>query len=364
MSAFYARRTVVKRRRSLYFLGLVAALGVFVAGCHTAPHCGDAPWHDGAAVFHLRNQHLTAKVMHPGWENAWYRGVRFERSGMILCVTTAGGHTFFGPIVPPAEHDANAHDHVAGTAEEFDMHHPPGYADAAPGDGFIKIGVGVLRRPDHAPYQFWRRYEVLDHGQWRYEAEPHQITSTHQLNAPDGWAYRYTKTVELGPGVGLIRIKRRLTNTGSRPITTEHYGHNFTIINERPIGPGYRLRFPFLARPGSAWKDPGFTTFEGHDLVFTATPKGRQQLWGLIDGHDVVQGCGVTIEQTDSGASLTVTQPHEAERFVVYAREPAVSVEMFTKLVVPPGESKQWETEYRFADPPRGILGRVPSLNE
>jgi len=48
------------------------------------------------------------------------------------------------------------HDNVSGTAGEFGMgiadNVPPplGFDEAKPGDCFVKIGVGVLRRPDNA----------------------------------------------------------------------------------------------------------------------------------------------------------------------------------------------------------------------
>jgi hypothetical protein len=40
------------------------------------------------------------------------------------------------------------------------------YAEAKPGETFVKIGVGVLKRPDEARYAFRNPYELLDGGKW------------------------------------------------------------------------------------------------------------------------------------------------------------------------------------------------------
>ncbi len=51
------------------------------------------------------------------------------------------GHTFFGEW-KQSRHDPNGSDDVVGSAEEFGMSAPLGYADAKPGETFIKIDVG------------------------------------------------------------------------------------------------------------------------------------------------------------------------------------------------------------------------------
>ena len=65
--------------------------------------------------------------------------------------------------------------------------------------------------------------------------------------------------------IGFI-ISRRLQNTGSRPLVTDHYGHNFTIIDDEPIGPDYRVLFPFVVTAKQSMNSLAETS--GKQIVF------------------------------------------------------------------------------------------------
>ena len=48
-----------------------------------------------------------------------------------------------------------------GPVEDFT---PLDYAETKPGESFVKIGVGVLSKPDDKPYTFSRLYTIF---KWR-----------------------------------------------------------------------------------------------------------------------------------------------------------------------------------------------------
>src|SRR5262249_35868520 len=85
-------------------------------------------------------------------------------------------------------------------------------------------------------------YPMVRIGTWSVRHGPEWIEFTQEL-AEVGWGYRYDKRLAL-TGDGFV-ISRRLRNSGSRPLVTDHYGHNFTIIDDDPIGPDYHVLFPF-----------------------------------------------------------------------------------------------------------------------
>src|ERR1700748_3164479 len=91
----------------------------------------------------LSNGIITAELHMPDAENGFYRGVRFDWSGIIASLDV-NGHSYYGEwFIKPYKPTNN--DAVTGPAEAFD---PLGYNDAKPGGSFVKIGVGVLTRPD------------------------------------------------------------------------------------------------------------------------------------------------------------------------------------------------------------------------
>ena len=162
----------------------------------------------------LTNGSLRVKLYLPDAANGFYRASRFDWSGMIYSLEY-GGHQFYGPWFQRT--DPKVHDFIyqgseivagpctaaTGPAEEFtDL----GYNDAKPGGTFLKIGVGVLRRPDDTPYDHFKLYEVVDPGKWKTNVTPTAVEFTQQVNDPaTGYGYEYRKTVRLAgqrSGVG------------------------------------------------------------------------------------------------------------------------------------------------------------------
>ena len=50
-----------------------------------------------------------------------------------------------------------------GPVEEFTALE---YSETKPGESFLKIGVGILTKPDDQPYTFSRLYPVVNPGKW------------------------------------------------------------------------------------------------------------------------------------------------------------------------------------------------------
>ena len=73
------------------------------------------------------------------------------------------------------------------------------------GATFIKIGVGVLRKPDERKYDPYRLYPIVDAGTWTVNRRPGAVEFTHALaDASSGYAYEYRKTVSvIGDSIAL-----------------------------------------------------------------------------------------------------------------------------------------------------------------
>src|SRR5438067_11361563 len=126
----------------------------------------------------LSNGLLRVKLDLPDAANGFYRGTRFDWSGMIDNVDY-GGHKFYGRWFQGtdaavrdfeyrgAEIVAGPNTAATGPAEEFNTNDKAlGFDESKPGGTFLKIGVGVLRRPDERDYDHFRLYEIVDPGKW------------------------------------------------------------------------------------------------------------------------------------------------------------------------------------------------------
>jgi len=113
----------------------------------------------------ITNGQIKVKLYLPDARNGFYRGTRFDWSGVIASLEY-NGHNYYGPWfnrVDPkvddfrfegAEIIASPCSGVTGPVEEFQTHGSAlGWDEAKVGGTFIKIGVGVLRKGE-ASYNF------------------------------------------------------------------------------------------------------------------------------------------------------------------------------------------------------------------
>ena len=91
---------------------------------------------------------------------------------------------------------------ITGPVEEFRTGDSAfGYTEAKAGGTFIRIGVGVLRKPEEPRFQQFKTYEIVDPGKRTVRARRDSVEFTHELTDPSsGYAYLYRKTVRLTPG--------------------------------------------------------------------------------------------------------------------------------------------------------------------
>ena len=84
---------------------------------------------------------------------------------------------------------------ATGPAEEF-LTNGEGLrlSDSSPGGTFLKIGVGVLRKPDNAKYSIFRLYYIVDHGKWSVSAKPESVEFTGTQRSFFGYGYLYQKS--------------------------------------------------------------------------------------------------------------------------------------------------------------------------
>ncbi len=293
----------------------------------------------------LSNRVLKATVYLPDAEKGYYRGTRFDWSGLVSRVDYAG-HTFFSEF--KQGHDPLNHDDTCGTSEEFGIESAPSYAEAKPGEPFIKIGIGVLERPDSSEYSFWKRYKILTPGLWKESFGPGRLEFRQELQGPAGWAYRFDKLLETRAGAPELQIRRTLKNTGTQRIVTDHYDHNFLRIDDLPAGTNYTLEFPFTPHFGKDSKPAGLVTLQGNSLVFTREPARDQAIWVRLDGFSKPEDNRIKVTNHATGASMTITTDKPLSKLVFYSSGGVLCPEAFVNVDLAPGQTLSWNTTYRF----------------
>ncbi|HUX01218.1 MAG: hypothetical protein WBD63_01645 [Phycisphaerae bacterium] len=293
----------------------------------------------------LANDHLKLTIYLPDAEKGYYRAMRFDWSGQVGRAEFAG-HTAFGQWQKP--HDPLAHDHVVGPAEEFGMDSPLGYEEAEPGQPFYKIGVGTLEKTDGEPYKFWDTYRFLAAPAWKVTCAEDRIEFVQELVGERGWAYEYAKRIVLDAERAAFTIHHTLRNTGAKPIETTMYYHNFIILDDEPIGPAYRVTYPFVPEivEGSL---EDLAEFKANALIYTAAMPADKAQWvrlGGFEGKRQHNRVAVTNEKT--GARVKIGSSLPPVKVVYYATCTAACPEFFVPIRVAPGERLQWSGTYAF----------------
>jgi hypothetical protein len=297
----------------------------------------------GAPTVTIANGQVRASILLPDAKAGYYRGTRFDWSGVVSSLVW-NGHEYFGPWFE--RHDPARHDAITGPVEEFLTGDSAlAYVEAAPGGTFIRIGVGVLRKPDEPSFRRFATYDIVNPGTWTVTKGEDWITFVHTLDDGSGYAYEYRKTLRL-VGASLV-LDHELANTGRKPITTSVYNHNFFTLDGQPTGPDVRVRFPFAPRPDRSLKD--LADIRGRDLVFLRPLQATENVFTELEGFGVTASdYGFEMEHRRTGAGVRVTGDRPLSRLIFWAAHRTACPEPYIDVSVEPGRTTSWTISYAF----------------
>jgi len=306
--------------------------------------CTDLP-HSDHPMARLSNGAINAVVFLPDKNTGYYRGPRFDWSGVVGCLSL-NGHTFFGEWFN--KYDPTGNDAITGPVEEF--RHPTseiGYDDAVPGGMFVKIGVGVLKRIDDKPYKFGNAYPILDTGKWKTKVHKNSVTFQQELHSSIGVSYIYEKVLTLDKHGNVLRLEHRLKNVGTKPIDTQVYDHDFFMLDHKQTGPSMQVRFPFTPVLDSP-VDPTKAVIEDNAIKFIA-PLERRGVQGYLTGYSTkVSDYDFTFEDKDLGIGVQQTSDSPINLSYFWSTPKTVCPEAYIKIHVAPGGTQTWMINYRF----------------
>jgi hypothetical protein len=321
-----------------------------------SPTCENVP-HSDHPHTRITNGRMNAVVFLPDQERGYYQAARFDWSGIVACVSL-NGHTFFGEWFN--RYDPKTNDAVTGPAEEF--REPIGYEDAKPGDPFVKIGAGVLKRLDDQPYTIGGTYPILDHGKWTVKVHKDSITFRQELHSTIGYAYLYEKTLSLDKKAAGLHLTHSLKNIGTKPLTTTVYDHDFFMLDNNPTGPGMQVHFPFVPVPAKPL--PESVEIDGSTIKWVAEMQPHHAPSGEMTGFsDKASDFDFTFEDTKHGLGVEETSDSPMVKFFFWSTPKTVCPEGFIGIHVMPGETQRWTIHYRFftSTPPAARTALVSS---
>ncbi len=373
-----------------FWIGIISVAVVVSASAQTHPS------------HQITNGEITATVYLPDAKRGFYTTTRFDWSGAIGSLKYKG-HDYYGtwwskitdiydfgyegPNKDVISADFTA---MVGPAEEFGA---LGYNDVPAGGLFVKPGVGVLKR-DEMNYNHSRPYVIANGGKWDVKPSRDSVEFIHTLSEPSiNFGYVYTKVVRLTPGKPQMTISHVMKNTGSKPIVTNVYNHNFTTIDKQPTGPDVEITVPWQmtraagrgagparqggvpgttaapARTGQPPVDPYAPLAAGErmgtqcaqaQMRSLADPQGNKLTYSkVLEGAECYSasftGFGaeakdndIRIENTRVGAGVRITGDRPLTRLGYWSIRTVLAPEPYIDLNIEPGQQFTWTYTYDY----------------
>lgn len=291
-------------------------------------------YEEAAANIIIKNERLSVEIANPG---TIYKGTRFDWNGFITQVTLDGRHTF---CTKESLIDGEGTG-GAGLCGEFGIDEALGYAETAVDEYFHKIGVGLLKKIDNKPYEFFEIYSCISQNSSVAEGKD-SVSFTTTVPLYGGYAYEYKKTVSLTDNK--LKIKYNLLNNGTKKISTTEYCHNFIGIDNENVDSSYCLKLPCNITMESVVGELN----ADNNLISWPDKNMESVFYCIIPGYNKNNDCSWDIYNSRAGTGVRETDNFQVGRFALWGYKHVISPETFIYIELEPGQSRTWTREYEF----------------
>ena len=290
----------------------------------------------------IKNELIRARLYLPHIKNGYYRGSRFDWAGVIPSLEYKG-HQYFGQWFE--KYSPTLHDAIMGPVEAFA---PISYEESKVGEHFLVIGIGMVTKPEEPKYAISTPYKLVNPGKWKVKSKPDHVDFSHTLKDKK-YSYAYKKTVALTAGKPELVLTHSLKNTGITTIETTVYNHNFFVMDNTTIGPGYEVKFPYSIS-GEARDNPDLVTVEANHIVLVKdiAPKKFLYFAGIQGFGPSYKDYDISIENHKTGAGVRITSDQPIFKLPLWSAIKTLCPEPYIKLSIKPGETFKWSINYEF----------------
>lgn len=302
----------------------------------------------------IANGVLTARVYPPGADEL-YRGTRFDHAGVVFHVTYKGqdysSYWFDRFVTDPAvtgpqprgvETSCCA---TSGPMEEFAA---VGFEEAGRGGRFLKPGIGIFRRDNDDGLKF-PTLPALNDGKRTFAATKTSASFTQDISDVSGYGYHYVKTVRLVPGKPQMVMEHVLKNTGSKPIDTTVFCHNFLTLDS---GNAHIVMTAPFAITAEKPLQADLAKVDGNTIRYLAPLPAGTTVMSLLDGFGPsARDYDFTVTDTATGFGQRIRGDQPIARINMWSIDTTYSLEPYIAISLKPGETKRWTYTYDFFGP-------------
>lgn len=288
-------------------------------------------------TYKLQNRLIEVHIDHP---LSNYQNSRFDWTGKITDVKYRGK-----PVtITELPDGANEHELGKGLYNEFSMDTALGFEEAELGGWFHKIGVGLLKK-EGAEYHFHQPYQVKP-AQFVVSKHDDRIVIECISDNVNGYAYHLRKEISLKEDQ--LVLSYSLKNTGDSSFETEEYAHNFLAFDQAELSPDYELETSFqISKELCESTCPeGLINFSPNSVHFLRATE-KQFLIRRLNGDETVPAQWKLSHKTKN-IGMSETASFQTSKMNMWGWKHVISPELFYKITLQPGETKQWSRSYHF----------------
>jgi hypothetical protein len=149
-------------------------------------------------------------------------------------------------------------------------------------------------------------------------------------------------------------LEHSLKNTGSRPIRTTVYNHNFLVLDNQPPGPPLEITVPFQIQTQRP-PNKELAEIRGNRIVYLKTLVGQDVATTPLEGFgDSPQDSEIRIESAKLGAGVKIISDRPLARESLWSIRSVVAMEPFVAIAIEPGAEFSWKSTYSYYTLPAG----------
>lgn len=271
-----------------------------------------------------------------------YQSSRFDWTGKISQVFFKGI-----PLTGLETHlPSEGQDYGQGFYNEFGMDSLPGFEETEIGGWCHKIGIGLVRKETET-YHFQQDYQIRP-ALFEVQSRPNSILILCRARLENGYGYFLEKEIELLESG--FEIRYHLLNTGTIPIHTTEYVHNFLSIDSGRIGVDDSLSFPFPLVPeafGETVNPDKALSIENQGVSILHSPD-QQFFFSDLSGGEPVPAKW-KFHNKKHNIVISETADFTARKINLWGWQRVISPELFVEIDLKAGEEKRWWRRFDFS---------------
>jgi hypothetical protein len=143
-------------------------------------------------------------------------------------------------------------------------------------------------------------------------------------------------------------LEHTLKNTGSIPIETSMYNHNFLVLDKQAPGPDFTITVPFKME-ASRLPNEKVGEVRANQILYRKTLEDKETMTATVSGFgDTAADYDIRVENRKVGAGVRITGDRPLSNLALWSIRTVLAVEPYITMTIAPGAQFSWKITYDY----------------